>query len=67
MAVLWYGARLVIDRQISAGQLSAFVVFAIFVSSEQTIVACTFQFGHSTLMVCFQAAASLEPLGSLMN
>ena len=34
MMVLWYGARLVIAGQLSAGQLSAFVVYAIYVSAN---------------------------------
>ncbi len=34
MAVLWWGARQVINDELSAGQLSSFVVYAIFVSGN---------------------------------
>jgi hypothetical protein len=34
MAVLWWGARLVIDDRLSVGQLSSFVVYSIFVSGN---------------------------------
>lgn len=34
MAVLWWGARLVIDSRLSVGQLSSFVVYSIFVSGN---------------------------------
>lgn len=34
MAVLWYGAQLVIAGQLTAGALSAFVVYALFVATN---------------------------------
>lgn len=39
MVVLWYGARLVIAGQLSAGQLSAFVVYAVFVAANAGMLA----------------------------
>lgn len=34
MSVLWFGARQVIDAKLTAGELSSFVVYAIFVSGN---------------------------------
>ena len=34
MVVLWWGARLVIDSRLSAGALSAFFVFAVYVAAN---------------------------------
>jgi ABC-type multidrug transport system fused ATPase/permease subunit len=34
MVVLWFGARLVLDGRMTAGRLSAFVVYAVFVAAN---------------------------------
>jgi ABC-type multidrug transport system fused ATPase/permease subunit len=42
MCVLWFGARLVMDGKLSPGELSAFVVYAIFVSGNVAALAGVF-------------------------
>ena len=42
MCVLWFGARLVVDGKLTAGELSAFVVYAIFVSGNVGALAGVF-------------------------
>ena len=42
MCVLWFGARLVVDGKLTAGELSAFVVYAIFVSGNVAALAGVF-------------------------
>ena len=42
MCVLWFGARLVVDGKLSPGELSAFVVYAIFVSGNVAALAGVF-------------------------
>ena len=49
MCVLWYGARHVIDGKLTAGQLSAFVVYAVFVSANVGALAGVFS---SLIRVC---------------
>ena len=49
MCVLWYGARQVIDGKLTAGQLSAFVVYAVFVSANVGALAGVFS---SLIQVC---------------
>lgn len=57
MAVLWWGARLVINGHLSAGQLSSFVVYAIFVSGNVGQLAGVF----SSLMQVYELPASTPP------
>lgn len=42
MCILWYGARLVIAGQLTAGRLSAFVVYAIYVAGSAGSLMGTF-------------------------
>ena len=42
MCVLWFGARQVIEGRLTAGELSAFVVYAIFVSGNVGTLAGVF-------------------------
>mmetsp|Transcript_17526 Transcript_17526/g.52590 ORF Transcript_17526/g.52590 Transcript_17526/m.52590 type:complete len:687 (+) Transcript_17526:397-2457(+) len=60
MAVLWWGARLVINGHLSAGQLSSFVVYAIFVSGNVGQLAGVF----SSLM---QAVGASERVFELLD
>lgn len=57
MLVLWFGARLVLEERLSAGRLSAFVVYAVFVATNAGMLLGVFsqvmqvrQVGH--LRVC---------------
>ena len=54
MVVLWFGARLVLEDKLTAGALSAFVVYAVFVASNAGMLMGVF----SQVM---QASAILGP------
>lgn len=60
MAVLWFGARQVIDGKLTAGELSSFIVYAIFVSGNVGQLAGVFA---SLMQVCpyFPPCAAQRP------
>ena len=61
MCVLWFGARQVIEGKLTAGQLSAFVVYAVFVSGNVGSLAGVF----SSLIQVLPRAPALHPLLTL--
>lgn len=66
MCVLWFGARQVIEGKLTAGELSAFVVYAVFVSGNVGSLAGVFS---SLIQVLCRAPTphSLLPAGHSMK